>query len=67
VPAGPGQIALALDSVREGDHVVRLEEQTVLMVDEWVSNVLHGALLDVEEHADGTSLALYGAARSGGY
>jgi hypothetical protein len=67
VPAGPGQIALALDSVREGDHVVRLQEQTVIMVDEWVSNVLDGAVLDVEEQDDGTSLALYGSGRLGGY
>jgi Fe-S cluster assembly iron-binding protein IscA len=67
VPTGPGVIAFTLDEAREGDEVFRHEDQTVLVVDPWIAQMLDGAVLDVEEQAGGTSLTLYGSGRPEGY
>ncbi len=63
IPSGPGEIALAIDEARAGDQVVRHRDQTVLLVDEWVARALEGAVLDIEEQAEGASLTLYGAGK----
>ncbi|HXH22423.1 MAG TPA: hypothetical protein VNN10_10355 [Dehalococcoidia bacterium] len=63
VPARPGEILLAIDGPREGDRVVRHEERTVLLLDEWAVRELAGAVLDAEISGDGASLTLTGGRR----
>lgn len=53
-----GQFGLALDEPREGDEVVKQEERPVLLVDKEVSSALDGAVLDVDETAEGARLTL---------
>lgn len=59
VPAAPWLIALTIDQAREGDQVVRHGKQTVLLLETWVAYALNGAVLDVEEQAEGASLTLH--------
>jgi hypothetical protein len=64
LPASPGEILLAIDEAREGDHVVRHEDRTVLLLDGWVAEALDGAVLDAEIGDRGASLTLSGGRRS---
>ena len=65
VQSGPGEIGLAIDEPRAGDHIVRHDEQTVLLIDGRVACALDGAILDIELEEDGASLTLYGSRFSG--
>ncbi len=59
VPSGVSEIALTIDQARDGDDVIRHDERTVLLMERWVSYVLDGAVLDIEEQASGTTLTLH--------
>jgi hypothetical protein len=63
VPSGPGEILLAIDTAREGDQVIRHDQQTVLLLDVWLATALDGAVLDVDVKEEGASLTLYGGRR----
>lgn len=58
IPAGPGEIALTIDEVRTGDHVVHHAERAVLLAEGWVAAVFDGAVLDISEHEGGAALTL---------
>ncbi len=53
-----GNLSLVIDEPREGDFVVRHEEDPVLLVDTPLAEGLIGAVLDVEFTADGFNLML---------
>lgn len=66
VSSGPGEIALTIDEAREGDQVVRHQEQTVLLIEDWLASALDGSVLDIEEQEGGSSLTLHGYRRRTG-
>ncbi|HEY7271075.1 MAG TPA: hypothetical protein VH951_14715 [Dehalococcoidia bacterium] len=67
VPTAPGVLAFTLDEPHEGDEVFRHDDQTVLVVDPMIAQMLDGAVLDIEELPDGASLTLYSAAKDEGF
>ena len=67
VPTGPGELAFTVDERREGDAVIVHEDQTVILIEQWLADMLDGAVLDVHEQAGGTRLQLYGSRTAAGY
>lgn len=53
-----GNFRLTLDREREGDQVVRLGEEPVLLIDPVLSAGLDGVTLDMEETPQGPMLVL---------
>ena len=53
VPTGPGQLALAIDVVREGDQVTEHEGVKILLVGLELTEAVDGLVLDYEETPEG--------------
>lgn len=58
IRTAPGELGLALDAIREGDQVITQEDRPVLLIEEWISDALDGATLDLTEDENGASLTL---------
>lgn len=62
VPTDSGQLSLAPDIAREGDHIVDHEGDAVLLVEVELAQAIDGLVLDCEETPQGRKLTVYEAA-----
>jgi len=62
VPAGSGQLALTIDTVKEGDQVVEHEGVKILLVGPELADAVDGLVVDVKDTSEGRRLTISGPA-----
>lgn len=65
VPAGSGQLALVMDTTKEGDQVVEHEGVNVLLIGVELADAVDGLVLDCKDTPEGRRLNIEGPASEG--